>query len=161
MKNIYFFLITLFIFICNNINAQQIFSTSGKVISNGNLNLSYTIGEPLVSKNTNGDIILSNGFQHAIIATITKTKNNLFAANELLVYPNPNSGILNIDNKTNNINLDIYIYDLNGQIVFKNKYEELRQEQINMSNFSNALYILKVEDSSKELFNTYKIQLTK
>ena len=61
MKKIYL-LFVLFVFGLN-IKAQQIFSTSGKVITNGSVNLSYTIGEPLVSLNKEGDIIL---WEHAV-----------------------------------------------------------------------------------------------
>lgn len=159
MKKLYFLLISLAF--SYHIQAQQIFSSSGRVISNGNTSLSYTIGEPLVSKETNGEIVLSNGFQNAIIATITKIKNNLFKTSELLVYPNPSSGILNIENKTNKSDLKINIYNLQGQQVFNKQYEDLKTEQINLSNLSDALYILSIEDNNTKNFNTYKIQLTK
>jgi hypothetical protein len=159
MKFIYFLAIFLIGF--QFVNAQQIFSTSGKIISNGNLSLSYTIGEPLVSRSSNNEITLSNGFQHAIIAKITRINDNLFKDNELLVYPNPSSGILNVYNKTNNIKLDINIYTLDGQLIFTKKYEELISEQLNLSSYSNALYILKIEDEQFHKFNTYKIQLSK
>lgn len=159
MKFIYF--LAIFLIGIQFVNAQQIFSTSGKIISNGNLSLSYTIGEPLVSRSSNNEITLSNGFQHAIIAKITRINDNLFKDNELLVYPNPSSGILNVYNKTNNIKLDINIYTLDGQLIFTKKYEELISEQLNLSSYSNALYILKIEDEQFHKFNTYKIQLSK
>lgn len=159
MKFIYF--LAFFLIGIQFVNAQQIFSTSGKIISNGNLSLSYTIGEPLVSRSSNNEITLSNGFQHAIIAKITRINDNLFKDNELLVYPNPSSGILNVYNKTNNIKLNINIYTLDGQLIFTKKYEELISEQLNLSSFSNALYILKIEDEQFYKFNTYKIQLSK
>lgn len=158
MKKIYL-LFVLFVFGLN-IKAQQIFSTSGKVITNGSVNLSYTIGEPLVSLNKEGDIILSNGFQNALIAKITKVKNNLFKPSELLVYPNPSSGILNIENRTTKSNLNVNIYSLQGQQVFNKQYKELILEQINLSNLADALYILSIEDESNKI-NTYKIQLIK
>lgn len=159
MKFIYF--LAIFLIGIQFVSAQQIFSTSGKIISNGNLSLSYTIGEPLVSRSSNNEITLSNGFQHAIIAKITRINDNLFKDNELLVYPNPSSGILNVYNKTNNIKLDINIYTLDGQLIFTKKYEELISEQLNLSSYSNALYILKIEDEQFHKFNTYKIQLSK
>jgi hypothetical protein len=114
-----------------------------------------------VSRSSNNEITLSNGFQHAIIAKITRINDNLFKDNELLVYPNPSSGILNVYNKTNNIKLDINIYTLDGQLIFTKKYEELISEQLNLSSYSNALYILKIEDEQFHKFNTYKIQLSK
>jgi len=160
MKKIYTLLV-LILLVLSSSYAQQIFSSSGKVISNGNIRLSYTIGEPLVSNNENGEIILSSGFQHSVVAKITKIKNNLFKPNELLVYPNPSSGILNIENKTNRTRLAVQLSDMKGQIIFSKSYDDLQFQQLNLSQYSNALYILTIQEENAEKINTYKIQLNK
>ncbi len=158
MKKIYF--LFLFSALGHFANAQQAFSSSGKVITSGNISLSYTIGEPLVSKEINGDIVLSSGFQNTLIFNmVTEIKNNSLNRNDLLVYPNPSAGMLNIENKATNTNLQIQVFNLQGQEVFHRNYIDLKSEQINLTQLSNGVYLLSVTDADKQQFNTYKIQI--
>jgi hypothetical protein len=70
----------------------------------------------------------------------TKDFNN----QKVVLYPNPSKGIINIENK----NLDkIVIYDLSGRIIREMK----PQPQIDLSNISKGVYIIKLISGTKTL----------
>tara|TARA_B100001996_G_scaffold344831_1_gene300840 strand:- start:1688 stop:3292 length:1605 start_codon:yes stop_codon:yes gene_type:complete len=58
------------------------------------------------------------------------------------IYPNPTSGIINLNN--NGEVLNIKIYDINGKIVFENKNYSL--QQLNISKLNKGIYFMKINN---------------
>jgi hypothetical protein len=79
-------------------------------------------------------------------------KKNL--ANEIAVYPNPVSNVLNIANANNLANASFSIVDILGKTVFQSK--ALNNDAIDVSNLSSGVYILSV--SSEEGAKQFKFQ---
>lgn len=73
--------------------------------------------------------------------------NNHFAESEILIYPNPNNGIFSI--YANN-NFYYEIYDATGKLVLTNNSTE-NISQVNISGFSNGIYLIKIIDGNKIL----------
>lgn len=72
--------------------------------------------------------------------------NESFSNQEVMVYPNPSKGIINVENK----NLDrIIIYDIGGRIIKKMK----PQSQIDLSDISKGVYIIKLISGTKTLID--------
>ena len=69
------------------------------------------------------------------------TSNNNITKNDLTIYPNPAKDILYISGTTDNSN--VIILDLTGRECFNGK---LSGKSINISNFPNGLYLLKIGD---------------
>jgi hypothetical protein len=70
------------------------------------------------------------------------------------VYPNPSSGIFNIQFNPNNVNkTNIEIYNLIGQKVYEKLYETKNVEELNLSHLSKGTYIVKAS-TGEDLFNT-------
>ena len=90
-------ILMLLLFIDFNLQAQQVFASSGKDVNNSNIKISYTIGEPLVSKMSNSTISLSNGFQNSTNLIITGLSDNFILQHDFLVFPNPVKSILVIE----------------------------------------------------------------
>ncbi|HLS31723.1 MAG TPA: T9SS type A sorting domain-containing protein, partial [Flavobacteriaceae bacterium] len=64
------------------------------------------------------------------------------------IYPNPTTGVLNLQSKTN---LESYqLYDLQGRIV---KQGKLIDKQIDLSGVDNGLYFLRVRDQTGNVEN--------
>lgn len=141
----------------SNIQAQHIFASSGKDISNNNIKISYTIGEPLVSKINNSSISLSNGFQNATNLIITAVNKNLFSDNELLVYPNPVKSNLFIENKSNKNNLSYSLYLINGNKILQENFSNQTLQNIDINGIAIGCYILEIKDNTTNLTQTYKI----
>ncbi len=86
--------------------------------------------------------------------------------NSVRLYPNPNSGIFNIEFEGQNENqLSFIIEDINGKIllektdVSKSKYHLI---QMNISNLNEGLYITKIVDNeSKAILKGFKMLISK
>lgn len=83
---------------------------------------------------------------------ITTGKSNLFTSNDVMIVPNPSTGLITI----NNLNLHddgiISVYDVCGKQVFTKKYNQQKNsEVIDMSGFENGIYFLKINDASQSI----------
>lgn len=66
--------------------------------------------------------------------------------NNIVVFPNPTNGIINIKLNNGNDITNIVLYNMTGQ-----KLLESNQNNIDISNLSNGVYLLKVTDSNNSL----------
>ena len=67
--------------------------------------------------------------------------NNNITKNDIAIYPNPAKDILYISGTTDDSN--VIIFDLTGRVCFNGK---LTGKSINISNFPNGIYLLKIGD---------------
>ncbi len=74
--------------------------------------------------------------------TPSSTK-NIGDINDLILYPNPTDGLVNI-NFSNSNNYQLSILDLNGKVLLKNKIDA--PKTIDLSSFSKGIYFLKIEN---------------
>ena len=75
--------------------------------------------------------------------------NNVFLSNnniiqDVFIYPNPASNYLNII--TNTFDNQIFLYDISGNLIFYKLFNK-SELQLNISGFSEGLYILKIQNS--------------
>lgn len=66
------------------------------------------------------------------------------------VYPNPSSGIFNIEISENDIDKPLTIMDLTGRVVLEKKIKD-RLEKIDLSDVSEGIYILVVDHHSQKI----------
>ena len=75
---------------------------------------------------------------------------------ELIIYPNPTNYLINI--KTLSKNYELFIYDITGKLIFnKEVLNNNGLQQINISNFVNGIYILKIKENQ----NIFKTKIIK
>lgn len=80
--------------------------------------------------------------------------NNLFDfKNNIKIYPNPTNSIVNITTSNNTIN-QINVYDIYGRLL-KSKKSNNENEQINIQDLPNAIYLLEVK--TENIIETIKI----
>jgi hypothetical protein len=79
------------------------------------------------------------------------------ASDELIVYPNPTNGILNLK-LDSNIKSDVRLFNVAGQQLINTTFEGTEQ-QIDLSNFGQGIYLLQVATDGK--ITTKKIILNK
>ncbi|WP_309640339.1 T9SS type A sorting domain-containing protein [Flavobacterium sp.] len=70
--------------------------------------------------------------------------NNFDIKNNLTIYPNPASSVLNIENKSNETISNIAIYAINGTLVKEIKSNEAMQA-IPVADLQNGIYFVKIE----------------
>jgi hypothetical protein len=65
------------------------------------------------------------------------------------IYPNPTSGLVNIDLSINLSKAKIQLLDLQGKILFANTEFNGQNLMIDLINFSNGMYLLQIEQNSQ------------
>lgn len=90
-------------------------------------------------------------FELALVTNDLSMINEIPNNNELSIYPNPNKGELNIDNKNESINV-IKIYDLIGrELLYSKQVQNMNNNKIDISFLNNGMYVIVIES----IKNTY------
>ena len=74
------------------------------------------------------------------------------------VYPNPSSGIVNIDGDFNNVNIQVFAVD---QTLVRDIQHHSGSAIINLNNLSDGLYFIKIKNESQNEIYTKKLILSK
>ena len=136
--------------------SQQVISAAGGSGTGTNVQLSWTVGEPVIETFTGSSAILTQGF-HQSKLLVTALDPMVFPGLILTVFPNPVSSSLQLDVKGDvRTNLSFQIFDINGKLVLNRKLESL-PGLINMESYVSGTYLLKVYQEEGEPVKTFKI----
>jgi hypothetical protein len=133
--------------------SKQVIGTSGKTLSNSNLKLSYTVGEPVVGLMTAGGNQLGNGYYPAMDLQALSVEDNVLDV-QLRIYPNPTSQSLYVSHPELN-SFGITIVDLNGKQLYQGTIN--KEEPLDVSNYTQGMYLVTIENTTTNKKNTYKI----
>lgn len=144
---------------------RNLVSVAGNSETNGNINLSYSIGEVIIPTVIQESNVLTQGFQQPELIVPRKVS-ELFRELEIQCYPNPVIENLKIQlNKFNDHQrIEIRIFDTGGNMVkyiiqdiTGEKYTELK---INLRELPNSLYFVHIliDNNYVANFNFYKAQ---
>lgn len=105
-----------------------------------------------------GVITPSNAVAHAMITGGKIDANSLSveeqnATPNLRLYPNPTQGLLHIE--SNNIIKTAMVYDISGRVVKTVQSNNIKE--INISQFSQGIYVLQLHDANDLILSTKKI----
>lgn len=87
--------------------------------------------------------IITNTVENEIVEKVTGITNPYIAAS-LSVYPNPSSGIYQVQLSNNLEATSISVYDLIGNVIMTNPNLNSNQAEINLENSANGIYFLEV-----------------
>ncbi len=133
----------------------SVISTSGEYFQGTNATLSWTLGEPVIETYSNGNAILTQGFQQSNY--IINSINNLTAdAFQINIYPNPSTDFINIDFSQKPTCLYIEMFDLLGKQILKKELVNLN-EYIDLTNLAASEYFLKITTKEGKIIKTCKI----
>ena len=133
--------------------SKQVIGTSGKTLTNSNLKLSYTVGEPVVGLMTAGGNQLGNGYYPAMDLQTLSVEDSVLDV-QLKVYPNPTSQTLHVSHPDIN-SFGISIVDLNGKQLYSGTI--IKEEPLDVSNYTQGMYLVTIENTTTNKKNTYKI----
>ena len=133
--------------------SKQVIGSAGKTQSNANLKVSYTVGEPVVGLMTAGGNQLGNGYYPALNLQALSVEDNVLDV-QLKVYPNPTSQSLYVSHPELN-SFGITIVDLNGKQLYSGTINN--EEPLDVSGFTQGMYLVTVENAIANKKNTYKI----
>lgn len=92
------------------------------------------------------------------ITATTTSINNLLLEDDLVLCPNPSTGLFTLQNPNQKL-VDLNVYSTMGQLVFQTKNSNEVSTILNLSDFSPGIYFLKVKSGYNEL--TKKIVVEK
>lgn len=133
--------------------SKRVIGTSGNILSNSNLKISWTIGEPMVGLMKAGGNQLGNGYYSSSNIQALSIEDNSLDI-QIKVYPNPTSQMLYVSHPELNSVL-IQISDLNGKLIYSGSIN--KDEPIDVSNYIQGMYLVNIENKEANKKNTYKI----
>jgi hypothetical protein len=149
-------ILSLLISFSGNLLAQQVISSAGASATGTNVQLSWNIGEPVIETFTGTSAILTQGLLQSKLE-VTAVDPLDYPGLTLMVYPNPVFSSLRLDLQGElPKNLYLRLFDLNGKQILIRQIETL-PELINMENFAQGTYLLKVSGNLDEPLKTFKI----
>lgn len=152
MKQLILFLLVTTIGYSQTIS-KQVIGTAGKTQSNSNLKVSWTAGEPVVGLMTAGGNQLGNGYYPALNLQALSVEDNVLDV-QIKVYPNPTSQSLYVSHPELS-SFGITIFDLNGKQLYSGTIN--KEEPLDVSNYTQGMYLVTVENKETQKKNTYKI----
>jgi len=137
--------------------AQEIISSSGEHAETQDVKLSWTLGEPVIETISSNSNTLTQGFQQTklVVTPVVTTDLN----NDVLVYPNPATALINIHIKGFlKLNAIAGLYSLDGKLL---RQKSLISENnfLKLKELPNGNYLLKITKDT-EPFQTFKLVKT-
>ena len=156
MKNLtLLFLLQVFILNAYSQNVSpEILSSAGGTLSNAQYLVDWTLGEPVIETVTGTTYILTQGFHQPDFFIISIQESPEYS---ILVYPNPVSSVIMIQTDIQKP-LRASLYDLNGKLL--NEIRFIESTELNISNLSRSVYLLKIIDQNKNTIKIVKITKT-
>ena len=125
-------------------SAQQTANTSGKIVSQNNTSVSYSIGEVYYNITSNANSVITQGIQQPyeiyLISGIGNEKDVML----ITAFPNPTSTVLKLliqDIKLDGLNYKLY--DLLGKEILSGDIQK-NQTELDLNNLMPAVYFIKV-----------------
>jgi len=153
MKKISFLILGLLLSLCGysqEIKSYVISSTGASIMGDGGA-LYLSIGEPMNTEISGGDIMISQGFLQVSVAD---PSSNLNVLDEVInVYPNPTSASLVIEMPEMDGTYEYELFDVFGKAIRLEELNHMRST-VDLSLLEAGTYLLKVnkdEGSSKTL----------
>lgn len=153
MKELILFSMLMFGFYTNH--AQEVVATAGETKKAGNIELSWTLGEPVIATLSEGSNQLTQGFHQTKLVVTALNELNM-AELELKVYPNPTSDFVIVHLNTTEIRSRFTLFDIAGKILSQNRITET-DTQLNMLNYASGTYVLKVFNDKEQPIQSFKI----
>jgi hypothetical protein len=154
-KSGFYFIVFFILCLFSKTKAQEIVASSGSHFANSEKQISWTLGEPVVTTLSNESLQLTQGFHQSklIVTALDETSKLKF---DITAFPNPASDYLNV--KIENVaqqKFHYVLYSMDGRIVSRKQIESSISE-IPMYNYVAATYLLKIFDDDNAL-KTFKI----
>lgn len=131
-------------------------SCGGGCLHSGNINISWTIGEPVSEYIESNNISLTQGF-HQTNFNILSIKNYTENSIHIKTYPNPTNKFLYIEQADSNQKNHFKIMDMTGKILITQTSKQQITE-IDLSAFQPGVYFVNIMSDDKSKIKTYKIQ---
>jgi hypothetical protein len=142
---------------------RSVIGAAGTDAQSGNLQLSYTVGEPVVSTETGGTLILTQGFHQPtdVIIGIDEPDYGI----SIQAYPNPTEGTVILDLKTEQPHdFHVEVFDATGKrVLIEDDFSTTSKQKhtVNMSSFASGNYYIRLSTENSDFQKSLKVQKIK
>jgi hypothetical protein len=138
--------------------AQQVLSSSGETGQNSSGSISYTLGELVITTQTNGTNAITQGFHQTqiIVTEIRELSDPCFS---ISVFPNPTNDFVTLKIEKGEIrNMEFILFDTHGKFLLKEIVTDTEQK-VSFKQLNPGSYFIKVVKDRTEI-KTFKIVKT-
>lgn len=153
---IYFLIFTFISLGICDLRAQNtaVISSAGESNQQNQVVISWSLGETVVSSNTNDKSPTTQGFHQtfSIDSVIELPDFPVF-----IVYPNPTTSVINLRaEKSTTFPVHIILSDASGKVIMKETMRSIQYHK-DLHQFESGLYILTLINHKNETIKSYKI----
>jgi len=138
--------------------SPQVIASAGTHYTGSNAQLSWTVGEPVITTVSNGSNTITQGFHQTLLNPVSVEEQTVAGVN-VSVFPNPTSDKLNISLVNNLKDLQMDLFDMNGKLLESRKIGATEGNvQLSMINYARANYLLRIYAVDGSVKYSYKIE---
>lgn len=146
-------LLLIFLFIYHTSISQELISTSGNSHQNGDMQITWSLGELMIETFSSPGNSLTQGFNQPQL-TVTNVQANELAEINVLLYPNPTHSFINIQLDEYR-DTKFYIYTIDGRLLVSEKIAS-DITTIDLQQFNSGIYLVKILHD-RSLLKTYQV----
>lgn len=139
--------------------SSQVVANTGGVLSQGNSQMSYTMGEPITEPQSSSNILLTQGFQQPQLQVTLFDEFGINTAN-IDIFPNPTQDNVNITFQNDEtLSINMTLYDETGRVIHSqgitiSPYEKMKYD---LSDFVPGVYFMQLVLDDGKTNKTYRI----
>ncbi len=153
---IIFLLINISNSISQDISRNLLCNGSGES-ANGNIKLSWSVGELMVSDQNSGSSRITEGFYQRNIRISALTDSKPLIEKKFKVYPNPASDKIYVRyGQKTNTNWSVSLYDINGGLIHKDDF--MQNATLDIRDLSKGIYLIRINDQISNDQIIYKVE---
>lgn len=137
---------------------QEVNASAGGYYQQINGSMQFTIGEPITETYTSASGKMYSGFEQGSYVIISVNELPAIADLNVTLFPNPSSGIINLNIVfKENYLFNIVLIDALGKVVLQKEIAANNVETINLENYGSAMYYVTVSNAELGYIKTLKI----
>ncbi len=139
---------------------NNVIGCAGGEASNTNIGVCFNIGEPVIETVTIPSGFITQGFEQPEWCAFTSIEESGNFPGNISVFPNPSSEFINVHLQSESgINILAELIDMTGKILFtKTLSGKTIAEKVDVSIYSEAIYMFRITDTKEQFTKTWKIQ---
>ncbi|UKM65384.1 T9SS type A sorting domain-containing protein [Flavobacteriaceae bacterium GSB9] len=128
---------------------RQSISSYGATSSQEGLSYAQTIGQAYNTQNVKNSNV-AQGFLQPVSYKIEKVVQVDFEALEVKVFPNPSQYRITLHSKSTLKEAYVVISNIQGNIIYDQKVQNLKEYNINCSSWAKGTYLIKIQDDNNK-----------
>lgn len=132
--------------------SPTVIASAGNYSEAGNISLSWTLGEVAVTTLSQGDLVLTQGFQQSFLTEVGFAMDPILW--KIIAYPNPVNDELRIQfDVPDPTDFLVEIQDVTGRLLSQEQYKQVFPGDVipvNMSSYKEGMYFFRISTNDRK-----------